>query len=401
MTPRIDLAVGLDCWPLTIPPEKWVGPPLADPTPDPDAGTLVRAALNAPLGLNAPLRRALTPDDRVAVVVDPRLPHLTDLLAGVFEQVVAAGIPASAVTLVVPPGTPEAWLTHVPDEYADAHAETHDPDDRTKLAYLATTADGRRVYLNRTVVDADFLIVLTGRGYDPVLGYAGAEAAVFPALSDTATRAELAGKVTRNPPGDEPTPARAEAAEVLWLIGIPALVQVILGPGESVAEVVAGLPPSSADGVARQDARWRVRVPDRPDLVVAAVAGDPDRADFGTLATALAAAARVVKPGGRIALLSTAAPPLPDAADVLRKVDDPTDADRWLRKHPPADPAALLWAFAARRASLFVAAGWPDDVTEELFATPLASAAEVQRLIDAAGTVLVLADADKTMAQVS
>ena len=41
---------------------------------------------------------------------------------------------------------------------------------------------GRRLYLNRTLVDADFVVVLSGRDYDPLTGYAGAEAAIFPAL---------------------------------------------------------------------------------------------------------------------------------------------------------------------------------------------------------------------------
>ena len=73
--------------------------------------------------------------------------------------------------------------------------EIHDPADRRKLAYLATTGAGRRVYLNRTLVDADFVIVLSGRDYDPLTGYAGAEVAVFPALSDEETRDVVRGPV--------------------------------------------------------------------------------------------------------------------------------------------------------------------------------------------------------------
>jgi len=38
-------------------------------------------------------------------------------------------------------------------------------------------------------------------------------------------------------------------------------------------------------------------------------------------------------------------------------------------------------------------------VSEELFATPIASASEVQRLIDAAELVLVIPDAHKTMVE--
>jgi hypothetical protein len=122
--------------------------------------------------------------------------------------------------------------------------------------------------------------------------------------------------------------------------------------------------------------------------------------DFLALASAAAAAARVVKTGGRIAVLSDAAPRLDEGADLLRQTDEPAAAGKVLAKRKPDDwPAAALWAFAAQRADLFVASGWSDDVTEGLFATPIASASEVQRLIDAAERVLVIPDAHKTMVE--
>ena len=48
---------------------------------------------------------------------------------------------------------------------------THDPDDRANLAYLATTAGGRRVYLDRDLTDADFVLPVGRLAYDPLLGY--------------------------------------------------------------------------------------------------------------------------------------------------------------------------------------------------------------------------------------
>lgn len=404
MSSRIELPVGRSTWTLTVRPDAAVELNRAPVTP-PTAGPreLVRAALEKPSGLDAPLRRALTPDDHVAVVLDERLPHVPELLAGVIEHLQSAGIDPAAVTVIVPSGGPGSpWVDDLPDEFADVHLETHDPEERKKLAYLATTKAGRRVYLNRTLVEADFTVVLTGRGYDPTFGYAGAEAALFPALSDAETLAESVGRFSIDPPGPKPTAVRAEAAEIGWLFGTPFFVQVIEGAGGEVQEVVAGLPESSAEGVRRQQARWHTTVQDRPDLVVAAISGPPDREDFLAVASAAAAAARVVRPGGRIAVLTEAAPPLEEGAELLRQAEDPDAVGKVLSKRKPDDwPAAALWAFAAGQASLFVASGWPDDVTEELFATPIASAAEVQRLIDAAERVLVIPDAHKTMVELS
>jgi hypothetical protein len=94
---------------------------------------------------------------------------------------------------------------------------------------------------------------------------------------------------------------------------------------------------------------------------------------------------------------------LEEGAELLRQADDAGRMEKVLHKRKPDDwPAAALWAMAAEGGGhLFVAAGWPDDVTEELFATPVRSPAEVQRLIDAADRVLVVPDAQKTLIEVA
>jgi nickel-dependent lactate racemase len=398
MAEAIEFVVGTQPWSVTVPPGKAVElrrEPVTPPTGSPRE--LVRDALEKPFGFE-PLRRALTPDDHITVVLDPTLPSADVLLAEVFAHLRSAGIESAAVTVLTPPGASQAWIDDLPDEFADVHAEVHDPADPRKLAYLASTKAGRRVYLNRTLVEAEFVILLTGRGYDPVSGYAGAESAVFPALSNEETRAGFAGEFSADAPGDRPWPVRAEAAEILWLLGTPFLVQVIPGEGDTVHEVVAGLPDSGAEGIRRQDARWRATAAARPDTVIATISGDPDRVTFADLAKAAACAARVVRPGGRIAVLSTAAPPPGEGAELLRRTDDAAAGAKRLAKERPADrPAALLWCFAAKASSVFLASGYPDEVAEELYATPVRSASEVQRLIDSAERVLVIPDAHRSM----
>jgi len=399
MTNGIELRVGLQTWAVDVPPGKAVALTRADTPPVPTTAPreLVRAALETPFGFEA-LRRALTPDDRVAVVLDPELPHAAELLAGVIDHLGTAGIAPAAVTVVTPPGSRQDWIDALPDEFADVKAETHDPADRTKLAYLATTQSERRVYLNRELVEADYVVVLSGRRYDPLTGYAGAEAAVYPALAGDEVRAAVAGKFETDAPGEEPSDLRAEASETTWLLGTPFIVQVIEGAGGAIQDVVAGLLGSGTEGVRRQDARWRGTVATNPTTVIAAVSGEPGRVTFLDLAKAAACAARVVDPGGRIAVLSDAAPPLGEGAALLRSLDGPRGAYKRLARLKPDDWAAChLWAFAAKRANLFFASGYPDETAEELFATALRTPAEVQRLIDAADSVLVIPDAHKMM----
>ena len=402
MSAPIELVVGTKTWTVSVPDHRRVEL-RREPFDAPAAGPrdLVRGALEAPFGFDAPLRRALTPDDRVALVLDEKLPHVAELLAGVIEHIGTAGVPPSAVTVLVPPSeTGNPWVDDLPDEFADVTLEVHDPEARTKLAYLATTKTGRRVYLNRSLVEADFVVVLTGRGYDPTFGYGGAEAAIFPALSDAEALAGFVGQFSTDLPGKKRSAVADEAAEVAWLLGMPFFVQVIEGAGDEVQEVIGGLPDSTEEGTRRQDARWHGTVGERPDLVIATVGGADSRVTFASLAAAAVTAARVVRPGGRVAVLSTAAPVTHEGADILRQAADPGSVGKSLHKRKPDDwPAAAGWAAAARKASLFVACGWPDEVTEELFATPIGSAAEVQRLIDAAERLLVIPDAHKTVVE--
>src|SRR2546428_12699881 len=99
---------------------------------------------------------------------------------------------------------------------------------------------GRRLYLNRTVVDADQTVVVTRRAYDCVTGYSGGAAALFPALSDEATRQHLRGHLSLAAPGGEPWKHQREAAEAAWLLGVPFLVQVIEDANGEILHILGG-----------------------------------------------------------------------------------------------------------------------------------------------------------------
>ena len=393
------LRVGQSDWSLTVPEGRRVELRRAAVVPPAgSAAELTREALEHPFGFEA-MRRALTPDDRVTIVLDPAIPEAGPVLGEVLSHLQSGGVQSESVTVLTLAGANQRWVDELPDEFADVRTEVHDPADRKKLAYLASTKAGRRLYLNRTLLDADFVVVISGREYDPLTGYAGAESAIFPALSDEETRDAFAGQFTSDTPGEEPWPARAESLEVMRLLGMPFLVQVIAGADGAAQRVVAGLPDSSAEGIRQQDVRWHATASEEPDTVIAAVGGDPKSLTFLDIAKATACAARVVKKGGRIAVLAQpAAPDLGEGAQLLRKTDRMQGARKLLAREKPDDwAAAWLWAFAAKNHSLFLASGYPDDVVDELFATPIYTASEAQRLIDGGGKVLLIPDAHKTM----
>jgi nickel-dependent lactate racemase len=361
----------------------------------------MRAALETPLHF-PPLRRALTPDDHVVIVLDERTPQLITLLIPLLEHLNQAHVEPEAVTLLCPPpATDQPWLEELPEEFENLRVEIHDPTDRDRLSYLATTRKGRRIYLNRTAIDADQVVVLGRRGYDPLTGYAGAETALFPALADGATRRDVQKHLSLLPPGTTPWPLQREAAEVAWLLGAPFFVHVITGPDASVSHVLGGTLDSSAEGQHLLDAAWRVKVGRPADVVVAGLAGNRTGDEFARLARALANAARVVKAEGRIVLLTESAPALGPAAQLLREAGDSKVALRRLSTEDnPEHTAAFEWASAAERATIYLMSRLHSDQAEELFTVPLEDPGQAQRLLVPGRSCAFLPEADKLMAEV-
>ncbi|HZZ78972.1 MAG TPA: lactate racemase domain-containing protein, partial [Gemmataceae bacterium] len=367
-----------------------IAPDIADPV------QAMRDALEHPLDYPA-LRLALTPDDHVALVVDETIPHLGRLLTPVLEHIRQAHVKPEAITLICPThDSDQAWLDDLPDEFQDVQVETHQATDRKKLAYLATTKEGRRIYLNRTVVDADQVVVLGRRSYDPVLGCAGAETSLFPMLSDEATLEEYRTKLKSRAPDALPWPVQQEAREVTWMAGAPFFLQVIPGTGDNLCGVLAGPLESSGAGQTLIDARWRCEYERPADVVIASVTGAATGAD---LARAFFAAARVVKPSGSIVLLSDVTPALGPSFEVFRRHDEPALALRLLMQEKPGDLAVgYMWATAAEQARLYLLSGLSNDIAEELFTIPLQHAEQARRLLGGNASCIVLEDAHKTLA---
>jgi nickel-dependent lactate racemase len=375
---------------------RLLGRPRDESPPVEPVATLL-AALEKPHGF-PPLRQALTPGDRVTVVLDEELPQLGRLLTPLLEYLVTAGVDASDMTLLCPSSTStQSWVDELPEYLEEARVEVHDPRDRKRLSYLATSREGRRLYLNRSLVDADQIVVLSRRWYDPLLGYGGAEGMIYPGLCDEETRTALNARLTLDAPGEAPWPTRQEAIETAWLLGLPFFVQVIEGTGDGVAQVVGGAAEASVAGQHALDRRWRQSLSGAAALVVAGLGADSADHSFADLAAAALCASRVVEPEGRIILLTEGVPDL-SAAEPIAGVDEPGRAVETLRDKPtPATVAAWQWATAAAHARLYLLSGLDAERTEDLWATPLRNAAEVQRLLEMGGRCLFLDDAHRAL----
>jgi nickel-dependent lactate racemase len=397
-TDSIELVYGRSRQAVTVRRADWqrwqpVRAPDAAPV---DAYTLMREALEHPLRF-APLRRALTPDDRVVVVVDEQLPHLPELLRGLLEHLHSAGVRMQAVTLLVPASrSRQNWLEVLPEAFEEIQIEIHNPSDRDRISYLASTRGGERIYLNRTLIDADQLIVLAGRRFDPLTRYSGAETAIYPTFSDEHAQARLTNSLSWFGVNKAAEDLHRDACEIARLLGSVFLVQVIESEGDQLHAILAGLLDTSRDGIRLLRQCRRANLPTLAKCVIATISGDPTRHTFADMAAALGCAARVVEPDGQIALLTEVAPHLPEAAQVLRTSDTPEAAIKRLKRRRSEGAAAVLkWAYAATRAHLYIHSQLSDGIVEELFATPIEHAKQVQRLLDAEGPIVIIPDAHK------
>lgn len=376
--------------------------PLAAPLPDVRAA--VADALETPLEFPA-LRRALTPDDHLAILVQEEMSSLGEALEAILLHVRSAGVKPEQVTVLVPPrsaGVDTTWSSVLPAGVQGFRVEEHQ-SSADHLAYLASTEAGRRVYLNRTLVDADQLIILGPARFDPLFVVSSGLADLFPTFSDEPTRQELQRQLHTLLTARTKAPAVwAEAEAVGWLLGLPFVVTLIEGPGQSVTHVVAGAAAAvraRAETIQRE--QHTLTVDRQVDLAVGTIASNRNRQSFTDVATAALRLSRVVRQGGAMALLTDARPDLPAGADLMRGAEDAVAGLARVRREAKVD--SVPWwhlTTALGQAKLYLYSRIPAEAVEEMFVTPLEKPEQVQQLIGNAESVLVVEDADRTLIEV-
>lgn len=358
-----------------------------------------RGVLENPLGF-PPFRQLFVPGDRIAIALDPTLSGLEPVLGVLDEVLRSAGIEEGSVTVVTTAdASPEVEQT-LPRGMALAR---HEPRDAKAMAYLATTKEGRRVYLNRYLTDADVVIPLGRLGYDPITGYRGPWSAVFPALSNQETIDSYRVRIPEDPhERAAPRPHLEEAFEVSWLLGT----QFHLGavPGASgVAEVIAGLAESVRErGIEAVDGRWSFQAPARAECVIAGIGRPRGGVGIDDLVEGLVTASRLVDRGGKIIALSRVEGPIGPSLRRLIDAGDVKEAATALRGHE-ADADSVAGRRLARVlawADVYLLSGLDRETVGDLSMVPLDRADEARRLADRSSSVLVVSQADLTRATV-
>ncbi|MEM8667746.1 MAG: lactate racemase domain-containing protein [Planctomycetota bacterium] len=253
-------------------------------------------ALQKPLDF-PPMDAAIVPDDRVGLAIDPNAPGLAEIVRGILRAVSETAAHDTAVVL---------WDEASDQTMADVQHEVgeqtrvvrHESSDRASLRYMGADQDADPVYLNRRLVDADFVLpVAVGRPQDTRVAHD--LTGIFPFFADSASR----DRHRRGSFGEKHSieESQKHANEPSWWLGVQMMLCVIMNDHGHVCDVVAGTP----EAIGKRIAPGRTddsEFPPSASMVVASLDGGAQQQTWTNAARALAAATRYTQPGGTIVL---------------------------------------------------------------------------------------------------
>ena len=353
---------------------------LPNATPLDDPAAAVVAALVDPLGF-PPLRSAVVPDDRVVIAIDRGVPQSVPVVAGIVQSLQECEHTVGAISVVVSEESSDI-LDGVPRALrSQLEVTVHDPSNPDSLSYLAASKEGKPIYFNKQICDADLVLPVGTLRLADGLGYFGVHSGLFPTFSDEVTQRRFRAPLTSDWTAHQRR-RLAEVEEAAWLLGIQLTIQVVPSAGGGVLQVLAG----NGEDVARQgqascQAAWKYAVPEPAELVIAMIDGGIAQQTWDNFARGLFAASQAVVEGGTIAICSglRCAP-----GPALRRISTSADDSRVIhdiRRDRSADAvAALVLAAAKEKARVYLLSDLDPDFVEELGVGCIGSATDLERL---------------------
>lgn len=249
------------------------------------------------------------------------------------------------------------------------------------MCYLAASREGKPIYFNREICEADVVIPISTLLLEQALGYLGVHGGLFPTFSDEATRRRFRAPSSQDWEVHRRR-RRGEVEEAAWLLGVHFTVQVAPGPGDTILHVLAGDGNAVSDrGRQLCEAAWMHRSPRRASLVVATIEGGPEQQTWENFARALFAASNAVTDGGEIVLCTELKCSPGPALQRLGSADDEDEALREIRRDRSLDAvSAALLAEAKRRARIYLISGLNSDFVEDLGVGYVAQPDEIANL---------------------
>lgn len=382
-----------------------------------DADSVLYAALAAP-GARSELAEVLSPREgkrSVIIVNDGTRPTPTAQvlsLLGRLHAIDAAAIAGGRLSVLVATGAHGAGTDQDLDyilgregrRLFEGAVQWHNSRDREGLVFLGTTAAGTPVWLNRLVVEADAIMVINSVEPHYFAGYTGGRKSLVPGVAGFPT-IEANHKLALDPAADvlrlDDNPVHNDLLQAVSFIDAAKLfsLQLVLDRDQQIAAAYAGaLADSFAAAVAAANQQFVVQIPAAADIAVTAAAPPMDY-DLYQSQKALDNAARAVRPGGALVLVSRCRHGVGDRAyfDLLASSEGPDAAlqhiaaNYRLGYHKAARLATL-----ALRYHVLAVTDLPAQQVQSVFMTPCRSLTEAlesaRRRACPASHILVLPD---------
>jgi nickel-dependent lactate racemase len=356
----------------------------------------VRKALANPLDFPS-FEQAIVPGDRVALVVDPLLPSMAEIVTACVRYLIDKGVTSDQLAIVLAGHEPEdARLLQTALEVfgeSSIPIELHDADDSTRIAYVAANDDSNPIYMNRTVVDADVILPITCARGRSTLDYLGAYS-VFPLLSNRATRGEFFS-LEKLDAVNEHHKLTAWADQAAWWVGLMFIVQAIPAPDQQIASVLAGSPSSVEPEVQElMTKHWQIEE-QSAEVVIAMLEGGPSQQTWENLARALHTAKQLVAHDGAIVLCTEIEKSPGEGLQKLRSVHNSTDAIARKLAHNAADDAlaAAVILEATKDCHVYLISNLKTETVEGLGMGSIRDAVQLEHLLQQHHSCYILAAA--------
>jgi nickel-dependent lactate racemase len=363
----------------------------------PDTIDLARRALERPFKFPA-LSSCIVPGDCVAVPVGDGVPRVGEVVRGAVEAFENAGIDTEAISIVT---ADAATMQLCQGGFAARSARlpqfvVHDPDGKDNLCMVGLTRKKEPVVVNRTIFDADVVLPIGctragGGAFDCLFpNFSGAEAiARFRTPANVSSAADVAKRIK-------------EAKEAGWLIGVLMVMQVVPGPDESVAHIVAGEP----EAVARRCQKryleqWLRRSSRQVNLVIAKISGGAESQSWRNVGRALANAEPLLDEGGAVVVCSNLEQPPGESLGRLIGSDDLEKAARKIfRDHAEDSLPAWHAARALQRGPVYLLSRLDDETVEDLGFAPVGNVDELTRLVGRHESCVLIDDSQHAVVSV-
>jgi nickel-dependent lactate racemase len=278
------------------------------------------AALDRPIGCEPLVALAAGKNTAAISVCDITRPAPNRVtLPPLLKRLHEAGIPVEGITILIATGlhraaTEDEVRTIVgPEIAAKYRVVSHDARALAQHRSLGATRRGTPVYIDERFIAADLHITLGFIEQHLMLGFSGGRKLIAPGLAAQETiKAIHAPRFMREPLATEGSiagnPLHAELLEVARMARHDFMLDVTLTQDRQISGVFAGDPVQAhAAGVEFLERTSLESLAEPADAVITSAAGYPLDLTFYQTVKGITAAQHIVKPGGRILIVSECA----------------------------------------------------------------------------------------------